>query len=365
MINNLDLVEGGPWTWQDRKDSRRKSCLDLGIMSISLLPYLSKVVVDKDLKFTPRRVVKTKKTTKSIFTDHYALKIELKDMPKKQEETTKETVWNLNNPGGWEMYEKLTEQAADHIEEAIENETDIDKIVKKINVIDTKIKFKSFRKTRIGSNRVKKVIQCSSSCKNPSCNTCKSQKQKDNDLIDKRTNQIEQAVLKIKESRQGRAGDIFKMKKQIAGPKKSKQEASAVRHPQTGEIIVNKNEIKKVTLEYCVNNLKKNIPDDEVKENVNSTRKTQLKQMKDTTGEGFTVTWDDFCEVLDKFKKKDTNTYDFLMKASDSYNSAIFKLCQRVIDQEEIPDSFRKNILIMIWKRKGAMDVLKTTDSCT
>ena len=70
LINNLDLVEGGPWTWQDRKDNRRKSCLDLCIMSISLLPHINKVVIDKDLKFTPRQVVKTKKTTKSIFTDH-------------------------------------------------------------------------------------------------------------------------------------------------------------------------------------------------------------------------------------------------------------------------------------------------------
>ena len=70
LINNLDLVEGGLWTWQDRKDNRKKSCLELCIMSISLLPHIHKVVIDKDLKFTPRRVVKTKKTTNSIFTDH-------------------------------------------------------------------------------------------------------------------------------------------------------------------------------------------------------------------------------------------------------------------------------------------------------
>ena len=64
LINNLDIVQGGPWTWQDRKDNRRKSCLDLCIISISLLPYINSVVVDKDLKFTPRRVIKTKKETK-------------------------------------------------------------------------------------------------------------------------------------------------------------------------------------------------------------------------------------------------------------------------------------------------------------
>ena len=56
--------------------------------------------------------------------------------------------------------------------------------------------------------------------------------------------------MKIKESRQGRAGNIYKMRKEIAGSKKSKQEASAIRHPDTGELIVNKNKIKKVTLQY-------------------------------------------------------------------------------------------------------------------
>ena len=37
LVNNLDIVEGGPWTWVDRKDNNIKSCLDLAIISASLL----------------------------------------------------------------------------------------------------------------------------------------------------------------------------------------------------------------------------------------------------------------------------------------------------------------------------------------
>ena len=81
--------------------------------------------------------------------------------------------------------------------------------------------------------------------------------------------------------------------------------------------------------------------------------------MKDKTGEGFEVTWNDFTAVLDKFKKKDTKTYDFLIKSGERYQRAIFKLCQRVINNEEVPDSFKKTVLVMIWKRKGPMDILK------
>ena len=244
LVNNLDIVKVGPWTWQDRKDSRRKSCLDLVIVSMSLLPYIHSVVVDKDKTFTPRRVVKTKKETKSIFSDHYALKVELKGLPKKQDNEKKETMWKLNTPGGWETFKSLTDKAAAEVEEAIDNESDINKVIKKIEGIETKIKFKAFGKTKVRENKVREDAKYVDSCKSSKCIKCKNQKEKDEELIDKRTKQIEEAVLKIKESKQGRAGNIFQMKKNIAGSKKSKQEAIAIRHPDSGETIVNKNEIK-------------------------------------------------------------------------------------------------------------------------
>ena len=60
LINDLDIARGGTWTWVDRKDNRRKSILDLAIMSESLLPYIAKVEIDSEKKFTPRRVMKRK-----------------------------------------------------------------------------------------------------------------------------------------------------------------------------------------------------------------------------------------------------------------------------------------------------------------
>ena len=68
---------------------------------------------------------------------------------------------------------------------------------------------------------------------------------------------------------------------------------------------------------------------------------------------------DDFNEVLKKFSIKNTKTYDFLLKAGDKYKKDMFKLCKRVIENEEIPDNFRKTTLYMIWKSKGPMNILK------
>ena len=64
--------------------------------------------------------------------------------------------------------------------------------------------------------------------------------------------------------------------------------------------------------------------------------------MEDKGGEEFDVLSEDFENVIAKFKTKDTKTYDFLIKAGDEYKEAIFQLCKRIIEREEIPKSFLK-----------------------
>ena len=96
------------------------------------------------------------------------------------------------------------------------------------------------------------------------------------------------------------------MKDEIAGQKKAKQEATAVRDPRTGELTVSKERIKEVTLEYVVNNLKGNVPEEEVKEMVDMRRKIQLEKMNDKSGESCQIEKDDFETVLMKFKSKST-----------------------------------------------------------
>ena len=75
IFNNLDTADDGPWTWIDRKNKQTKSCLDLAIASDSLLLYVTLVWVDRENKFTPRRVLRNKNKFKTIFTDHFPMKI--------------------------------------------------------------------------------------------------------------------------------------------------------------------------------------------------------------------------------------------------------------------------------------------------
>ena len=425
VLNNLDSAKDGPWTWVDRQNNNIKSCLDLVIASDCLMPFVSLVWVDRERKFTPRRVLKSKKNSRTIFTDHFPVKVVLTGLPRRKEEKTiAETNWNLGKPGGWEVYKKLTDEAAGKVKEIVTRDNlDIEAKTKKIEAIEKKIKFSAFGKTKPSTKtapdrtqcRQCRILPCTPStersqpgagppyepscekCKTqkpstktaadrdqcsqcrltrrnpsaerssagtgplfvPACEKCKSQEQKDEDLVKRQGQRIANQIIKIKEMKQGRTGSIFKMRDQIEGHKKAKTEASAIRDPKTNELLVNKEEIKKATLKYVVENLKCNEPDDDVKEMVEARKMKQLNIMKDKSGETFQIDQDDFMKVLGKFGSKRTKTYDFLLKAGERYKDAMFLLCKRMIDDEEFPSSFRKTILHMIGKRSGLQCILK------
>ena len=92
---------------------------------------------------------------------------------------------------------------------------------------------------------------------------------------------------------------------------------------------------------------------------VKQRRIDQLKKMEEEREDKLEVDHDDFTEVIEKFKRKPTKTYDFLIKIGKKYQQAVYKLCKRIIDQEEVPDNFRKTILYMIWKKEGSTEHVK------
>ena len=257
-----------------------KSCLDLAIVSSCLVPFVESFIIDKDRKFTPRRVIKRKGKVESIFTDHLGIEIKLKGLTRRQKlKTDKPASWNINKPGGWEIYKELTDTAAEKIDEVINNDKlVINEVVKKVENIENKVKFKAFGKTRPATK--KKAAK-----KDESGN----QEEKDMDLLKRQSSKIEEQINLIKSEKLGRVGSIFKMKEVINGPKKKAQEPNAIKHPKTGDLIVSAEGIKKVTLEYCVENLKNNNHDEEVKEAVNIKKELHDIRMMDTGGEGFEV----------------------------------------------------------------------------
>ena len=197
----------------------------------------------------------------------------------------------------------------------------INEEVKKVEITENKVKFKAFGKTRPATK--KKAAQ-----KDDTGN----QEEKDMDLLKRQSSKIEEQINLIKSEKLGRVGSIFKMKEVINGPKKKAQEPNAIKHPKTGDLIVSAEGIKKVTLEYCVENLQNNNYDEEVKDAVNIKKELHDIRMKDTSSEGFEVKKESFGRVLKKFSTKKTKTYNFLLKAGDRFKDSIYNLCKRMLE---------------------------------
>ena len=103
--------------------------------------------------------------------------------------------------------------------------------------------------------------------------------EKARDIKTKETERLEAEIIKVKAMKQGRAGKVFKMREVISGEKKSGKEAHAILDPKTNKMVVANEEIRKVTLQYCLNVLEKNKPEEEVKQLVELKEKVHELRM--------------------------------------------------------------------------------------
>ena len=114
--------------------------------------------------------------------------------------------------------------------------------------------------------------------------------------------------------------------------KKSSQEAHAVYNPETNELVVSNPEIKRVTLEYCLQTLKNNEPEEHVKEHIKFKEKVHnLRMMDKNDDDEFSKTDEDYFTILSKFESRNSRTYDFITKAGLKFKLAFLKLCRRII----------------------------------
>ena len=155
----------------------------------------------------------------------------------------------------------------------------------------------------------------------------------DRALIVKESKRMEEEVLKIKSQNLGRVGSIFKMKEVINGPKKGGQVPTAIRDPKNGDIVVANEEIKSVTLAYCVDNLTKEVGDKSKHNGLNYKKHLHNMRIEEVSDENdFDINAGDFSNVLKKFGTKTTKSYNLLVKAGKSYKESL-KLCKKMIQK--------------------------------
>ena len=355
LLNSLEMTEGGPWTWVSRVDAMVKSCLDLVIVSANLKSYVSKMLVDSKQEFCPKKVVMTRGKQRMIRSDHFPLIMVLKNMPKAKMMVKRESWWNLHKPGGWEVYKAAMEEASEKIDNITRDESlEIDEVMTKTDAIMNKVKYKAFGKSKpmtekAAERRLEVRLKAAQGLDDDD---------KVKELMKTQYIEMEEMINNLKLGKFGRATNIHKMKQIVTGSKKAAQEPHAVLDSEKEELVVSNEEIKKVTLKHCLDSLKNNDPEEDVKPLVDLVNKVHDRRMEVIDDDDFEVTKDDFDEIVNKIEKKHKRSYDFLTKAGDGFKNSIFKLFRRMIMKEEFPTRFFETILHQLWKLKFPREAL-------
>ena len=201
LVNGLgkEVVQGGPFTREDPATGVM-SCLDLWVVSIELLPYVSSLVIDREKNMTPYRAVKEKQNYKLVYTDHLSSLLTLKDLPlRRQKKEEKKTIWNLAKSDSWTEYKKETDAFSEELEKIVENKnTSVQETMHKFDRIHDKIKFKVFGKVSLNNNKNTKEKE----------NTKNEDKVKAKEVHEKQVKTVQNELEKIRETKNGKAGQI-------------------------------------------------------------------------------------------------------------------------------------------------------------
>ena len=160
-------------------------------------------------------------------------------MPKGEPARNLPPGWNLSKPGGWKRYEEEVEKVNEIIEKLADDEfCSSEDIILKLDKIQDKMKYKSFGKTKPMTARKEKLKEKVSG----------SDGKQAKDILKKHSDLMVAEISKIKTMKQGRTTNVFKMREVVAGGKKTNQEAHAIKHKDTNELVVSNQKIKEVSL---------------------------------------------------------------------------------------------------------------------
>ena len=113
---------------------------------------------------------------------------------------------------------------------------------------------------------------------------------------------VEAELEKIKETKNGKAGQIWKIRERVIGGRKNKVLPTAIIDPKTNKLVVNKDSIKEVTLTYCVDTLTNNTPEAGF-ENYIKEKKQRVQQMLEKEDGCFESSIETFWNNIKKFKR--------------------------------------------------------------
>jgi hypothetical protein len=196
---------------------------------------------------------------KLVYSDHFPCLLTFHNLPRgREEKEEKGTKWNIAKEGGWERYKKGSDEMIEKVKESIEDECKSVEDAKKVfDKVHYKIRFKAFGKVTLNNKDHKASEEVDGGEKPKDMN----EKEKAEELFREQQRRAAEEVDQIENTAKSKVGKVWEIKKVILGGKKATQEKSAIVNPKTGKLAVSKTEIKKVSLQYCMQtmNLRKGL----------------------------------------------------------------------------------------------------------
>ena len=320
------------------------STLDLALVSKNIETCVSQFRVDTDRKITPFSIRNIKGQVLKRHTDHLAITLSLNIIKRKELKAKKVPMINFSNQEGWLNYPDISNRYADKIKEIVRNNDDTNAIMRKVKLVDDEICVESFGIIyKKPSKKYKKKKKSSKDIK---------------DLYQEQVKELEE-MLAIGITGKDVNKKMYKLRSIIKGPKTQPQERMAINDPETGELITEDEEIKRVSLQHNVKILTKNKMREEDREEFKMKSEKHNEIMKKDNLDEWKLDTNTFMRVMEKAKEKNKGFYKLFNKAGESYKWAIFDIMEKIVKTEQIPEIFRDTSLIQIWKKKGSALDLK------
>ena len=246
---------------------------------------------------------------------------------------------NYKNPEGWDKYKVVSDSYANKIMNTIKEEDDIDRLERKLEIINLDILIDSFGIIWEYQGKSKK------------------QKKRDSkqikEIYQKQQEELDEMLAQGYNKKDMNA-KIYKLKQLITGPKIQAAEPMCIKDPKSGELITDYETIKETYLEHTTKILSKNQLRDEDKLEYEEKIRNHNRIMEEKNLKEWELDYKTYNKVLNRIKEKGKKMFDPINKAGNKYKEAIRMYMSKIIDNENIPWEFSKTVLIPIWKKKGS-----------
>ena len=166
--------------------------------------------------------------------------------------------------------------------------------------------------------------------------------------------QTEQNNLNRLKKEKGRAAAVFKLKEKIVGPRKNPLEPVILIDPETGFEVIQPEDIKRVSLSYCVKLLTNSAPKEKHVEQFKCKERLHWQRMQECIENDVNyLSLGMFNSMLELLSKKKADKYKFIINGGQSLINAIYNTFASIWRSEKIPPDWHKSESVQLWKGKG------------